>query len=207
MINITYIYLVENIDNDPYKVYIGKTTTPKIREASHRRKFGKDITYNVIDQVEHTDKIFWIPIEIMWIQTFKSWGFQVVNKNKGGGGVNQHTMESRLKMMGSKSDQFRETISKALRGRIFTQDWIDKIGQSKLGNKYRTGIQHTEEAKNKIRLSKNRPIIQYDKNMNIIQEWESVKKAALSLNIDNGHLYKTIVNPNRTAKGFIFKFK
>ena len=185
MINITYIYLIENIDNDPYKVYIGKTTTPRVRELSHRRKFGSNIIYNIIDQIESTDKKIWKPIETMWIQTFKNWEFQIVNKNEGGGGVNQHTIESRLKMMGSKSNQFRETISKALRGRIFTQEWVNKIGQSKLGNKYRMGIQHTEEVKNKIRLSKNKPIIQYDKKMNIIQEWESIKKASLSLNIDN----------------------
>jgi hypothetical protein len=207
MINITYIYLIENIDNDPYKVYIGKTRTPKIRETSHRRKFGTNIIYNVIDQIESTDKKIWKPIETMWIQTFKNWEFQVINKNKGGGGVNYHTTESRLKMMGSRSKECRDNISKALRGRIFTQEWINKIGQSKIGNKYHLGGKQTEETKNKIRLSKNKPIIQYDKEMNVICEWESIKKAALLLNIDNGHLYKTIVNPNRTAKGFIFKFK
>ena len=70
---------------------------------------------------------------------------------------------------------------------------------------FKFGIQKVKITKNSKSLEK--PISQYDKNMNIIQEWESVKKAALSLNIDNGHLYKTIINPNRTAKGFIFKFK
>jgi hypothetical protein len=195
MINITYIYLVENIDNNPYKVYIGKTTSPRVRESNHKRRFGSTITYNIIDQIESTDKKIWKPIETMWIQTFKNWEFQVINKNEGGGGVEHHTKEC------------CKIISKSLHGRIFTPEWISKIGQSKIGNKYHLGGKHTEETKNKIRLSKNKPIIQYDKEMNIIREWESIKKAALLLNIDNGHLYKTIVNPNRTAKGFIFKFK
>jgi len=148
MINITYIYLIENIDNDPYKVYIGKTTTPRVRELSHRRKFGLNITYNIIDQIESTDKKIWKPIETMWIQTFKNWEFQIVNKNEGGGGVGHHSEESKQKLrkpkplgfrVGIKHDNhskmpewYSEFISKINKGRVSPNKGKTKSPEAKL---------------------------------------------------------------------------
>lgn len=148
MINITYIYLVENIDNNPHKVYIGKTKKPRVRELSHRRKFGLDITYNIIDQIESTDKRIWAPIETIWIQTFKNWGFHVVNKNKGGGGVSIHSDETLQKLRKPKPPGFRvgikhnnhskmpewygEFISKINKGRVSPNKGKTKSPEAKL---------------------------------------------------------------------------
>jgi len=85
MINITYIYLVENCFNDPNKIYIGKTKNPKDRKYHHNKKYGKYISYNIIDQIYSLEHKDWKPIETMWIQSFIGWGFDVINEKKEGG--------------------------------------------------------------------------------------------------------------------------
>jgi hypothetical protein len=82
MINITYIYLVEIGNN---QVYIGKTVNPKNRETNHKITYGETITYSIIDQVDSIEHKKWKPIETMWIQSFMTWGFDVVNIKKEGG--------------------------------------------------------------------------------------------------------------------------
>lgn len=84
MIDKTYIYLVTNCYNDPYKVYIGKTKNSRLYK--HKRKYGKKIIYTIIDEINSLDKKDWKPLESYWIEQFKQWGFEVLNKNNGGGG-------------------------------------------------------------------------------------------------------------------------
>jgi hypothetical protein len=89
----TYIYLVEIGNN---QVYIGKTKNPKQRKNNHKKTYGKNIEYNIIDQVNSLNRKDWEPIETMWIQTFISWGFEVVNpRKKGGGGCEYWTEEQK----------------------------------------------------------------------------------------------------------------
>jgi hypothetical protein len=98
MINITYIYLVENCFNDPNKVYIGKTKNPRNRKWDHQKTYGKNIEYTIIDQVDSLEHKVWKPIETMWIQSFMIWGFDVVNLRKeGGNGSSEWSEESKRK--------------------------------------------------------------------------------------------------------------
>jgi hypothetical protein len=77
----TYIYLITHIDNDPYKVYIGKTINIHSRKLKHYKSFGKNILFNIIDESLSLRK-YWEPLESYWIEQFKQWGFDVINKNK-----------------------------------------------------------------------------------------------------------------------------
>jgi hypothetical protein len=86
MINITKIYLVENCYGDSNKVYIGKTKNN--RKSSHKNTFGNQIIYTYIDEIESTNREDWKPLESYWIEQFRQWGFEVMNKNKGGNGPN-----------------------------------------------------------------------------------------------------------------------
>jgi hypothetical protein len=100
----TKIYLVENCYGDSNKVYIGKTINPENREKNHKRNFGKNIEYTVIDEVDSLSSKFWKPLETYWIHQFKCWGFDVLNiQNDGGSGVDFHTLESKNKIKKSKS--------------------------------------------------------------------------------------------------------
>jgi hypothetical protein len=202
MINITYIYLIENIDNDPYKIYIGKTSNPKKRYSAHRHTYGDIITYNIIDNIPTLDQLKWKPIESYWIEQFKQWGFKVVNKNKGGGGIIFHTQEN------------KEKISKRL-----------------LGNTYNKGTKYSEESKQKLRFSRPnsgpkgklpeqwklnlkvnhpkqwKPIIQYDIMGNIVKEWSSTTEASKQLGIRTNTINNCLKGLSKITKGYIWKYK
>lgn len=95
---ITKIYLVENCYGDPNKVYVGKTSLKYGRKSQHVKTFGNQIIYTYIDNIFSSNKKLWKPIESYWIEQFKQWGFEVLNKNTGGGGLQFITKESRKKM-------------------------------------------------------------------------------------------------------------
>jgi hypothetical protein len=109
MINITYIYLITGIYNSPLAVYIGKTVHPKTRKNHHVQKYGHDITYHIIDEVNSSCREDWEPLESYWIEQFRQWGFEVVNKNNGGGGPIYKTLESRQKQSNSLKGRSKPT--------------------------------------------------------------------------------------------------
>lgn len=93
----TKIYLVENCYNDPNKVYIGKTK--KSREYEHKIKYGSQVIYTYIDEVYSLKREYWEPLESYWIEQFRQWGFEIMNKRKkGGSGPEFHSTETKKKM-------------------------------------------------------------------------------------------------------------
>lgn len=158
MKNITYFYLVENCYGDPNKIYIGKTINS--RKTSHKRTYGEYITYTIIDEIESLDHKIWKPIETMWIQIFISWGFNVVNPRKeGGGGSSGWNEEQKLKH--SKLKKGIPLLK--LRGRL-----------SK-----RKGIKLSNKTKNKISI-KAKQRYEEGKMYFPLQNPESAKKASLN---------------------------
>jgi hypothetical protein len=123
MKNITYIYLIENIEPGANKVYIGKTKNS--REKEHKKRWGNQITYTIIDKINSLDRKEWKPLETYWIHQFKQWGFELLNCNDGGGGMEYAT------------DEFKIKISNINKGRHIdrTVTWNDKISQAKKGKK------------------------------------------------------------------------
>lgn len=153
MINITYIYLVENIDNNPYKVYIGKSKSLSSRKSKHQTTYGSNIVFTIIDEIPSLSKYKWEPLESYWIEQFKHWGFDVINKNKGGGGI-----------------EFR-----------------------------------TEECLNRIIPKLQKPIIQYDTDLNYIREWGSIVQAINETKITN--IPNCLQLKNKSAGGYVWKYK
>ena len=110
-----FIYYLHRGDNIP--CYIGRTKNKlQDRVVSHRRVKNEPLyEIEIIDKVEnHKEE------EEFYITMFKSWGFELENKNKGGGGASFHTQASRNKM------------SKSRKNRKIT--WGDKISKSTMGN-------------------------------------------------------------------------
>ena len=94
MLKTTKIYLVSNCYGNSKNVYIGKTIN-KSRKNDHKRKYGKDIEFTILEEIESTDKNLWKPKETYWIQNYIDLGFIVLNKQKtGGSGVEFHTEET-----------------------------------------------------------------------------------------------------------------
>jgi hypothetical protein len=118
MINITSIYLIEGIDNSPYKVYVGKTKNPNRRLIEHIQKYGSNIKYTVIDQIESLEYKDWEPLETYWIEQFKQWGFEVVNTRKKGGSGSEYCTEST-----------KQKISNQLKGRTYSEDTIKRMSK------------------------------------------------------------------------------
>jgi DNA-binding protein H-NS len=139
----TKIYLVSNIDKDPYKVYVGKTVNDS-READHRRTYGDSIEFDFIDEVNSTDRKEWKPLECYWIEQFIQWGFKVVNKNSGGAGPDVHTQETR-----SLLSSIQKKVQKGIK-----RPWSYA---AKLRNRGKEGKKHTEESKKLISKSNSKP--------------------------------------------------
>jgi hypothetical protein len=98
MVRSTKIYLVMGCYCDYNNVYIGKTIN-KSRKNDHKRKYGCDIDFIILEEIEGTDKNKWKPRETYWIQYYINLGFEVLNKQlKGGSGVECHTEESKNKI-------------------------------------------------------------------------------------------------------------
>ena len=210
MINITKIYLVTNIDNNPFKVYIGKTKN-FTRERDHKHKYGHDITFSIIDEIPSTEKYDWEPLETYWIGQFRQWGFEVTNKNRGGGGPGSHTEASKSKISSSKLGQkYSPThgirISKALTGKSKSKEHCLNISLAKKG---------ISNIKNKVPKPKGfgesnyKPITQYNLNGEFIKEWKSLKEVGVFFGYNKApsSISSNLVGRYKSALGFIWKYK
>jgi len=113
---VTKIYLVTNCYNNPNWVYIGKTKNN--RKKNHQNKFGNQIEYTEIDEIGSLEYKDWEPLETYWIEQFRQWGFEIINKRrKGGSGPEYQTEFTKTK------------ISKTLTGRTYKEEW--KLSASK----------------------------------------------------------------------------
>lgn len=211
------IYLVSNIDNDPKKVYIGKTKNN--RKNNHTRKYGKQILYNYIDEIDSLDHKDWKQLESKWIQYYIDLGYNVLNKNKGGGGVIFHTNETKQKMSKPKPEITKLKIKNGLKG----NKHIDHKKGKEHGNygKIRSEEQLQSMRKPKpegfglkmkvskpnVSIVRSIPIIQYNMNNIIIKEWDNAASAGENLNIKVASICNALKGRAKTAGGFIWKYK
>ena len=202
-----FIYLIENIEHNSSTIYIGKTkeSNLKNRKYNHKYKYGKQISFLIIDEVDSLEKIKWKNLESYWIEQFRQWGFNVINKNKGGGGPNYFNEDSKIKLKNSLkgrvvSEYTKQKISKSLKGIKKSQEHRDKIKNRIISQ---TQI-------NNIRKAKCKSIIQYDKQGNYISEFNSLTEASQILNINYQNLSQHVCERkgcNKTIGGYIFKLK
>lgn len=139
----TYIYLVEIGNN---KVYIGKTKNPNQRKNDHNQTYG-NVGFTVIDQVDSLDKKYWKPLEQMWIWSFISWGFDVVNKNEGGAGVDFCTEEHKQKISQATKGKPKVRINPTKKRGPLPLEHKQKISQTNKGN---MSQYYTEEVRQKM---------------------------------------------------------
>lgn len=122
--------------------------------------------------------------EIYWIKFYKDNNFKLTNSTIGGEGVYgyKHTDSAKMKIS-ERSKKPRKKMSEIAR---------KNISKSLIGNKRHLGKKHTEETKNKISNAKKgtipcnrRKVYQYDKELNFIQEYDSVKDAQIVTGASN----------------------
>ncbi len=211
---ITRIYLVTNCHGDSNKVYIGKTKGSRL--SDHKRTFGKQITYDYIDEIASLLSKDWKPLECFWIEYFKSLGFDVQNKNNGGGGVNITSLESKIK-------KSKPIIQYDLEGN-FIKEWIGitevthntnysftSIKESCLKiNNHSYGFIWRYKKDTEILTNYQRPgkrILQYDINGDLIKEFNTLKQASKELDCTQNGISQVLRGKTKTIKGYIFKYK
>jgi hypothetical protein len=206
-IEIVRIYYLHKGDNIPF--YIGKTKDSlNKRVYSHIKKYGINTQIEELDLVPNSNWKFW---ESWWIELTKTWGFEILNQNQGGGGVKYHTTSTRNKMsdtwkskskieldiINEKRRQSNKGLSKPGTGRkVFTLE--QKIA---LGNR---GYYKSEEFLNKYR----KPVLMLDKITNqILKEFSSISEASSFINRTQPSLSECLTKPNSTCGGFKWKYK
>tara|TARA_R110000782_G_C14765333_1_gene408579 strand:- start:42 stop:752 length:711 start_codon:yes stop_codon:yes gene_type:complete len=133
-----YIYCI--FDENEIPIYIGKTKNSLIkRESQHQKRLKQKLNIFELDYVEGDD---WKRWECYWIEQFKQWGFTLSNQNKGGGGPESHSLETRNKMSltlrPGTSNKLkgvkRPDVSDRMKGVKFSDETRSKITQSKTGH-------------------------------------------------------------------------
>lgn len=195
----TVIYILER-DGIPF--YIGKTIQSlKKRFLSHGNKKIDSKIYE-IDIVPNNEWRFW---ESWYIELFKSWGFELENKNNGGGGRGPGWVSS---------PERNNKIKKSLinHSQYYTKEVRDKISK---GNKISKPF--SNQHKQNIGIAKRKqakPVLQYDLENNFIKEWESKGQAAEYIKQQTGktsnltsQIKDCILGKQKTAFGFKWKYK
>ena len=196
----TKIYILER-NGVPF--YVGKTLQ-KIKERFYTHKDKRiDSEIIEIDCVDDNEWKFW---ESWYIELFKSWGFELENKNSGGGGrgpgwVSSPERNAKIKASLQNhsqyyTDEVREKISNSNKGKL--KPFTKEHQQNML-------IAKRKQAK---------PLLMYDLNNNLIREWESkgqvaewIKETKKRQGNLTSQIKDAILGKQKTAFGYKWKYK
>ena len=211
------IYILER-NGIPF--YVGKTKNAVRRQHKHYLTFGIDIKIEIIDIVEDKQWKFW---EQYWICQFKTWGFKLENKNKGGGGPTEWTLEQKQDINPKRIEKIinhptrgkhiSETLKQRNHSKYYTEDVRQKISEA---NKNKPKP-FSDEHKHNMGIAKRKqaiPVLQYDLNNDLIKEWESKGQAAEWIKEQTGktsnitsQIKDCILGKQKTAFGYKWKYK
>jgi predicted GIY-YIG superfamily endonuclease len=196
----TKIYILER-NGVPF--YVGKTLQEiKERFYTHKDKKENSEIFE-IDCVDDNEWRFW---ESWYIELFKLWGFELENKNNGGGGrgpgwISPPERNAKIKASMKNHSQYytddvKKKISKGNKGipKPFTEDHIRNIGLTKRKNAKR--------------------VLMYDLEDNLIKEWECKSQAAEWIKETKkrqgnltSQIKDAILGRQKTAFGYKWKYK
>lgn len=109
-----------------------------------------------------------------------------------------------------KIKEISEKCSNSKKGMKFSEEYkknMSLIIKNSTNHKSGVGSLKNRDTHKKIQEKNMKPVIQYDKNMNYIKEYESIKEASRQLNIRKGDISSVLHDRQKTTSGFIFKFK
>ena len=190
----TKIYYLHRGDEIPF--YVGKSKQHKRRLECHKQTFGSNIEMKIISEVKN-----WRRWEKYYIKKYRDLGYQLENKNTGGGGPDVMSQETRDKISKSRLGHkpSPETINKirmALKGKPFSEEHKAKIKATRghLKDRKITWLQ--------------RPVLQYDLENNFIKEFASQIEAQYIMGKPNSDGIGACCRGNqKTAYGYKWKYK
>lgn len=210
----TYIYTLTDPTNNKVR-YVGKTTNVKRRYYSHINKKSNQRLGNfylrnwllsllnngqkpILEVIDECDSN-WEDLEKYWIAQFKQWGFKLANLTEGGEGTCGYTQTVKHKEKISQANKALKRKLSLEHKKIISNRWRN--------NQFAKGAVRTEEAKENLRILNSKPILQYDKFENFIQEFSSIKEASNKTNIKRTAIMNNLKNRSKTAGGYIWKYK
>lgn len=215
--NMTYIYLLEK-NNIPF--YIGKTKNIITRKNFHKKKYGKEIEFIILDECSDNN---WKFLEKYWIEQFKQWGFILNNKNNGGGGPTKWSEEQKYSINPERINKIKnhpnrgKNISQSLLLNNHSQYYTDKVKQKiSKALKGKNNPFTEEHIKNLTKSHQKRAKIVYQFNLqgNLIKKWVSKGKAARQLKKDLNltsnvvsQIKDCILGKQKTAFGHIWSYE
>jgi hypothetical protein len=87
-------------------------------------------------------------------------------------------------------------------GKTHSEETIEKIRRKAIGRKASSELRNKLSS---IRIKK--PVLQYDKEMNLISEYSSMKDAGIKTNTDKGDISKVCSGKQKSAGGWIWELK
>lgn len=218
------------------KVYIGQTIHQKQRRNSFlninrsyggikidraRLKYGvESFDYKILCNVEANSKqelgFILNRLEKMYIKKYDSL-YNGYNCNIGGGSAKgyKHTDEQRTKISDALkgrcfTDEHKANLKKSFIGKTLSNETKKKMSDARKGRRYvMSDYQKECISKSKQGVDnpkKYKPVLQYDLLGNIINKYDSLKEAALKLNVDYTNISKCLNGRRKTAFGFVWKF-
>jgi hypothetical protein len=161
------------------------------------------------------------------LEQFRQWGFEVVNKNKkGGGGPSEYSDSIKLKMSETRRKTSKRSILQYdLEGNFLNEynilsDIMRKYNYKSRGNITNCCIGKSKRGYNFIWRYNNNPIkdiniennnrkiIQYDLNYNFLKEWNNSKEIFENFNFKNKrNIYKNLNTNKGSSYGYIWRYK
>lgn len=199
-----YVYQHLRLDNNiPF--YIGKGC----KDRAWRKKRNNIGWNNIVSKVGFKVEILKyfedenqaIEYEHNLINEYRKQNIELVNQTKYSSGGTKWSYTDEIKHKQSqgqlgtkrpKTKEWCEKISKANKGRKIL--WASKIGDSHRG-------------KPKNYLSKHKPILQYDLQDNLLNEYQSAQEAGKYLNKSGNSIADCAAGRQKTAYGFKWKYK
>ena len=212
-----YIYILKDPNTDEIR-YVGKTNNIKARLKDHIRKSKLSKTHKnnwiqsllvknqvpIIEIIEEITDNNWGIREQYWIDFYKRNGIRLTNIANGGIGGNLGPLVN-------------EKISKANKGRNFSNETKEKIRLKHMGTKHtietislfksqRSGEKNSMYGK-KIKESskKYKKIEQLDLNNNLIKIWDGIIIASKELKINRCSITDVCYGRHKTAGGYKWK--
>lgn len=191
----------------------------------HFSKYGKDdLEFSILQKCSRDDLI---KTEQFFIDLYQPYFNSCLNASSPLGF--RHSEATKIKMSISQtgrkhSDETLELMSNAHKGNqynkghIFSEEHKRKIGEKHKGkyvsDEVRQKLSQSAIGKKmslktiiKISESQKKPILQFDLNMNLIQEWDSTKCAGDTLSIMKCNISRCLGGGAKSAGGFIWKRK
>lgn len=151
--------------------------------------------------------------EIYYINKYRSDGHRLTNSASGGNKNKKMSLETKIKMSKSAknrkyklvlSDETKKTMSERSKERFKNQSERDRL---RISNKRYEDSKSKDQKMKDILSQDNKYVLQYDKDMNFISEYPSIREAGRMTKIERGNISKCCKNKVKSAGGYIWKYK